>query len=60
MDSVSDSEKRNGEVHEDGTPERKGDRDLWLHMEGGGMNTGWEKDILSQREEERKRVKGRG
>lgn len=35
VDSVSDSEKRNGEVHEEGTPERMGARDLWLHGEGG-------------------------
>ena len=55
MDSASDSEKRNGEVHEDGTPERKGDRDLWVCMEGGRTNawvTRWDKDTQALREKE--------
>lgn len=61
MDSASDSEKRDGVVQEDSTPERKGDRDLWLLVEGGGTSAGvagWDKDASSSREEERKRVKG--
>lgn len=48
-DSACDSEKRNGEVHEDGTPERKRDRDLWLHVEGGGTNAGWLGGIRTRR-----------
>lgn len=40
VDSASDSEKRNGEEDEDGAPERKGDRDLWLSEEGGGREEG--------------------
>lgn len=37
VDSASDSEKRNGKEAEDEAPERKDDRDLWLSVEGGGM-----------------------
>lgn len=51
VDSASDSEKRNGEVHEDGTSETKRDGDLWLLMEGRRDEppgvTGWDEDTLS-------------
>ncbi len=60
VDSASDSEKRNGEVHEDGTSETKGDGDLWLLMEGGGGTSppgvaGWDEDTLSPQERRREK-----
>lgn len=57
MDSASDSEKRNGEVHENCTPEWKRDRDLWLHTEGGGANDGWLGVTRTRCRRERKREK---
>lgn len=57
VDWASDSEPTNGEVHKDWTAERA--PGLWVHMQWGEMDAGWDKDMLLQREEkqERGRVK---
>ncbi|CAJ1063522.1 Hypothetical predicted protein [Xyrichtys novacula] len=41
VDSAPDSRKKNEAVSEDGTPERKSDRDLRLHGDEVRRNAGW-------------------
>lgn len=55
VDWASDSETTNGEVHEDWTAESA--PGLWVHMQWGEMDAGWDKDMLLQREE--KQARGR-